>query len=84
MVADEIRKLAETASGSSTEITKLVNDIFRKVEVAATASIESEKTFGVLRAETASTIKALGEINSSTQELSQGGERDHQGYDPTQ
>jgi methyl-accepting chemotaxis protein len=75
VVADEIRKLAETASGSSQQISKLVKDIFSKVEVAARASVESEQTFGVLRAETASTIKALEEINSSTQELSQGGEQ---------
>jgi methyl-accepting chemotaxis protein len=75
VVADEIRKLAETASGSATEITKLVSDIFKKVEIAAAASIESETTFGVLRSETASTIKALEEINSSTQELSLGGEQ---------
>ena len=75
VVADEIRKLAETASGSSKQISKLVKDIFAKVEIAARASVESEQTFGVLRTETASTIKALEEINSSTQELSQGGEQ---------
>jgi methyl-accepting chemotaxis protein len=75
VVADEIRKLAETASGSSQQISKLVKDIFSKVEIAARASVESEQTFGVLRTETASTIKALEEINSSTQELSQGGEQ---------
>jgi methyl-accepting chemotaxis protein len=75
VVADEIRKLAETARGSSVEITKLVNDIFNKVEIAAAASIESETLFGALRAETASTIQALEEINASTQELSLGGEQ---------
>ncbi len=75
VVADEIRKLAETASGSSQQISKLVKDIFSKVEIAARASVESEQTFGVLRTETASTIKALEEINLSTQELSQGGEQ---------
>ena len=75
VVAAEIRKLAETSSGSSQQIAKLVTDIFAKVEIAAKASVESEQTFNVLRAETASTIKALEEINSSTQELSQGGEQ---------
>jgi methyl-accepting chemotaxis protein len=75
VVADEIRKLAETSSDSSKQIAKLVKDIFGKVEIAAKASIESEKTFDTLRTETASTIKALEEINSSTQELSLGGEQ---------
>ena len=75
VVAAEIRKLAETSSGSSQQIAKLVTDIFAKVEIAAKASVESEQTFNELRAETASTIKALEEINASTQELSQGGEQ---------
>lgn len=75
VVADEIRKLAETSSESSQQISKLVKDIFAKVEIAARASVESEQTFNVLRAETASTIEALEEINSNTQELSQGGEQ---------
>jgi methyl-accepting chemotaxis protein len=75
VVADEIRKLAETSSGSSQQISKLVKDIFVKVEIAARASVDSERTFEVLRTETASTIQALEEINSSTQELSQGGEQ---------
>jgi methyl-accepting chemotaxis protein len=75
VVADEIRKLAETSSGSSQQIAKLVKDIFGKVEIAARASVESEQTFDTLRTETASTIQALEEINSSTQELSLGGEQ---------
>lgn len=75
VVADEIRKLAENSSGSSQQIAKLVKDIFGKVEIAAKASIDSEQSFAVLRTETASTIKALEEINLNTQELSQGGEQ---------
>jgi len=75
VVADEIRKLAETSSKSSQQISNLVKDIFVKVEIAARASVVSEQMFNELRTETASTIRALEEINANTQELSQGGEQ---------
>ena len=75
VVAVEIRKLAETSSKSSQQISNLVKDIFVKVEIAARASVVSEQMFNELRSETASTIRALEEINANTQELSQGGEQ---------
>lgn len=75
VVAEEIRKLAEVAQTNSTQITDVVNDITRKVDVAASVAHNSSKAFEQVRDETQSTIQALDEINSSTQELSEGGEQ---------
>ncbi|AHC16040.1 methyl-accepting chemotaxis protein [Salinispira pacifica] len=75
VVAEEIRKLAEVAQTNSTQITDVVNEITRKVDVAASVATNSSKAFQQVRDETQSTIQALNEINSSTQELSEGGEQ---------
>ncbi len=75
VVADEIRKLAATSSNSAKQIGKVIKDIMKKVEVAASASSESERTFSLLRSEIRSTIEALEEINNNTQELALGGEQ---------
>ncbi|MBI9101547.1 MAG: methyl-accepting chemotaxis protein [Spirochaetales bacterium] len=75
VVADEIRKLAETSQVNSSSITNSIQEILSKVNIAFKASQESEKTFTLLKTEIQSIILALEEINSSTQELTQGGEQ---------
>ncbi|MGL1893823.1 MAG: methyl-accepting chemotaxis protein [Spirochaetaceae bacterium] len=73
VVADEIRKLAEVAQDSSSEIQETITNILNKVDIAYKISRESENTFQKLREGTQSTITALEDINVSTQELTQGG-----------
>ena len=75
VVADEIRKLAETSARSAKEINTVIKDILKKVEIAASASTNSEKSFEYLREGIRSTIGALEEINDNTQELVLGGEQ---------
>ncbi len=75
VVADEIRKLAETSQINSASITNSIKEILSKVNIAFEVSQESEQTFTLLKTEIQAIILALDEINSSTQELTQGGEQ---------
>jgi methyl-accepting chemotaxis protein len=75
VVADEIRKLAETSSRSAKDIDTVIRDILGKVEIAASASTQSEQSFLYLREGIRSTIGALEEIDGNTQELALGGEQ---------
>ncbi len=75
VVADEIRKLAEIAQSNSSDIQDTISNILNKVNIAYKISRDSENTFVKLADDINSTILALEEINTSTQELSLGGEQ---------
>ena len=75
VVAEEIRKLAENSQTNSANIAKITRDILTKVDIAFEVSKQSEEAFGLLKTEIQGTIHALEEINSNTQELTQGGEQ---------
>ncbi len=75
VVADEIRKLAEIAQSNSSDIQDTITNILDKVNLAYKISRGSEETFVKLADDINSTIRALEEINTSTQELSLGGEQ---------
>ncbi|GEM_PF-5565298 len=75
VVADEIRKLAETSAVSAKEIAGVISLVLKKVEAAANATMESERIFESLRANISSTIGAMVEIDRSVGDLSLGGEK---------
>jgi len=74
VVADEIRKLAETSAISAKEIAGVISVVREKVAFSANASAESERTFDRLRQDMSSTITALDEIDRNVTKLSSGGE----------
>lgn len=72
VVADEIRKLAEASQNNSKQISTTIKEILESLESASKASHTNLETFDVIRRETQETVDAFNEINSNTQELSQG------------
>lgn len=73
VVADEIRKLAETSSHNSTRIEEELRTIVNKIESAATSSLDSKNAFEEINKEVYDVAKAFEEIYQSTAELSTGG-----------
>ncbi len=74
VVADEIRKLAETSAVSAREIAGVISLVQKKVDLAANASVDSERTFDRLRRDMDASIAALDEIDRSVGALASGGE----------
>ena len=75
VVADEIRKLAETSGENAKGIGKELKDIVQKIQAAADSSQSTSKAFDEILTEVMDVSEALDEINSSTLELSRGGEQ---------
>ncbi|MBN2738515.1 MAG: cache domain-containing protein [Spirochaetales bacterium] len=73
VVADEIRKLAETSGQNSDEIENVLQNIVNKIESAAESSQESIFAFEEINKEVDDVAKAFEEIYQSTNELSTGG-----------
>lgn len=75
VVADEIRKLAEVSSKNSSDISKILKDIVTSIEVTSNNFDSTSKVFSLIENEVVSVDEALKEINSATQELSEGGDQ---------
>ena len=73
VVADEIRKLAETSSMNAKKIGNELKEIVQKIALATTASNESRTSFVEIDREVKEVSQALTEISSTTVELSSGG-----------
>ncbi|WP_245584637.1 methyl-accepting chemotaxis protein [Spirochaeta cellobiosiphila] len=73
VVAEEIRNLAATSQNNSKNISQSIKDIIGKVNLANSASKRSEENFTFLRNEVQAIIKALGEVEEATSQLSSGG-----------
>lgn len=75
VVADEIRKLAETSAENAKGIGQELNDIVDKIVTAASSSKETGSAFEEILKEVIEVSYALAEIDTSTLELSRGGEQ---------
>ncbi|MGL1892480.1 MAG: methyl-accepting chemotaxis protein [Spirochaetaceae bacterium] len=74
VVADEIRKLAETSSENSQKIDHVLKGIVAKILMATDTSQETSIAFNEINDEVLEVSKALNEISASTSELSEGGQ----------
>lgn len=74
VVADEIRKMAEEASNSSSAISYIIKDIVLSIENTDKNIDMTSKTFGEINREVKEFNIALSEISSNTVELATGGE----------
>ena len=75
VVAEEIRKLAETASTSSSSISKLIAEITEGITHTSENMTASLKNFDLIAGEVESTVDAFREIESSVSELTIGGQQ---------
>ena len=75
VVAEEIRKLAESASENSTMISKSVRDLMETIERSNARFSETSKTFSEMHAEIGALAQALAEISNSAAELTTGGQQ---------
>ncbi len=75
VVADEIRKLAETSAENAKGIGKELNEIVNKIVAAASSSKATGSAFEEILKEVIEVSYALAEIDTSTLELSKGGEQ---------
>ena len=75
VVADEIRKLAETSAENAKGIGAELNEIVNKIVAAAGSSKETGTAFEKILVEVIAVSEALAEIDTSTLELSNGGEQ---------
>lgn len=75
VVADEIRKLAETSSMNAKKIGNELKDIVQKIDLATRASNDSSSSFIEIDSEVKEVSQALTEISSTTVELSSGGKQ---------
>ncbi|MBN2625546.1 MAG: methyl-accepting chemotaxis protein [Spirochaetales bacterium] len=72
VVAEEIRKLAETSSSNSKQINDNIKDIIGKIEEAARRGSRTQSSFGSLTRGIDEVVNALGEIEGSVSELKEG------------
>ncbi len=75
VVADEIRKLAETSSMNAKKIGTELKEIVQKIDLATAASKDSSSSFIEIDSEVKEVSQALTEISSTTVELSSGGKQ---------
>ncbi len=75
VVADEIRKLAETSAENAMDISKILKDVVDKIEAASAYSAETMQVFEEISGEVDEVAHALDEISLSANELSQGGKQ---------
>lgn len=75
VVAEEIRKLADSASESSTRITRSIKDITESVSKTDENVKLTSEAFDAISGEIMSTVNAFNEIESSISELSVGGQQ---------
>ncbi|MBN1410141.1 MAG: cache domain-containing protein, partial [Spirochaetales bacterium] len=73
VVAEEIRKLAESSGKQSGNITRLIKEIVGKIKQASGTSTQTDKAFQEINENVKSVSDALEEINLSAQELLAGG-----------
>lgn len=73
VVADEIRKLAETTSVNSKEISKVLKLVIDRIKIAVEMSNKANSAFSDIEREINGVISALEEINVNTLELRSGG-----------
>ena len=73
MVAEEIRKLADEAGGSSSRIARTLRDIIQNVEETRDNQNRTIADFDRILEEVSGTRDAFVEINGTTRELSVGG-----------
>lgn len=73
VVADEIRKLAETTAENSRVISENLRAIIEDINEAGNASNETVSSFDVIDGEVKGVIDSLSEVAASIEELGQGG-----------
>ncbi len=72
VVAEEIRKLAETSSSNSKQINDNIKDIIGKIEEAARRGDRTQSSFGSLTKGIDEVVNSLNEIEGSVSELKEG------------
>lgn len=72
VVADEIRKLAEQAGDSSTNITRIISAMVDRIENAAGLSTQTREAFAEINREVTEFTHSYEEISASTEQLSAG------------
>ncbi len=72
VVADEIRKLSETSSQQSTQITNQLNQIMESIKEVVTASSDASKTFSLVSQELADTDQLVMQIRTAMEEQNEG------------
>ncbi|MCR4631100.1 MAG: methyl-accepting chemotaxis protein [Treponema sp.] len=72
VVADEIRKLSETSSQQSTQITNQLNQIMESIKEVVTASTDASKTFSLVSQELADTDQLVMQIRTAMEEQNEG------------
>ncbi len=72
VVADEIRKLAEQAGDSSTNITRIIGAMVDRIENAASLSTQTREAFAEINREVTEFTHSYEEISASTEQLSAG------------
>lgn len=72
VVADEIRKLAESTAENAHEIAESLNKLIENIDHAASSTNESRELFHTIESGVNNFVTAFSEISESTKELSQG------------
>jgi methyl-accepting chemotaxis protein len=72
VVADEIRKLAESSGANSKQINKMLSEVGKRIEKASVASASSMESFQKVKGEVTVFTGALSEIVSAMSEMSIG------------